>query len=459
MTLDTEVLANANMTQTQLLMWTGQMLSGRQPIFNMGMAIGIDAPLDHATLKQSFDYVVRKSDNLRSVFHHIEGGPQRRVLPFEDMTYELPLLDFTQNPDEADAWMQGRMKVRIDLKKRLFRSALLKVGDDRYIWFICKHHLICDGWSFSNFVSAVGDRYAQLESGNTQESELPQFDEFVDREVNYYLSDECARSSEYWAEETREPLPPLKMYGLGPEHGSMKFGRVHRRLGAEFIADMKSSIARKQFRAFSEDQGMFLLMITALVAQLKRASGNDRFAIGVCLHHRLTPQDKATIGPFFVFSAIRVTVRPDDTFRELYSRVAKAYRRMLRHYRHPVSAPPGDRVWDVTVNFVNKTFPDFAGRPTRVTWLQSGAYLAQEFVGLQIQHFNREDGMTAEWDFNQGIFGTERRREMAMQDFENAVSFGLENPDAPLSAYIEDDYATPASPPCSCRCAKSPTVS
>ena len=434
--MDTEVLSSANMTQTQLLMWTGQMLSRKRPIYNMGMAIEISAPLDYARFRASFDFVIRKSDNMRSVFRYVDGGPRRIVLESNEVEYDIPLVDFTANPQDVAAWMQERIAEPIVMTKPLFRSALLQTGKSAYTWFIVKHHLICDGWSFANFVAAVGERYRRLGEADDADYDLPLFGDFVEREIEYYLSDDCARSSAYWDEVTRESLPTLSIYGVEERGRIGRFQRVHRQLDGAFIGRMRGAVSSGQYAAFSEDQGLYLLMITALAVQLKRASGKNRFAIGVCLHHRTTPVDKQTIGPFFVFSVLRVTIEEGDSFHDLYLRVAQEYRRMLRHYRHPVSGSADSRTWDVTINFVNKTFPTFGGFPTKVTWLQSGAYLVQEFFGTQIQQFNEGAGMMAEWDFNLGIFETDERRERAMRDFEDAIEFGLANPDAPLSDFI-----------------------
>lgn len=433
MNIDLDVLQQGNMTQTQLMMWTGQMLSGKRPIYNMGFKIGIESNLDEALFRQSFDYVVEQSDILRSVFRYVDGAPKRIVISPAEMDFELPVYDFSDRLHELDGWLQEQLVRPINMKKRLFDAALIRTGPESYVWYLCQHHLICDGWSTSNFIMAVGERYAQLEAGDSVDVELPEFSDFVSRELEYLASDACRESRRYWEEVAVDRLPELQMYGVGSEAGTTDFLRTHRALGGDLINAMKQAIKNKEFRAFSVDQGLFLLMLTALAIQLKRASGNDKFAIGVCLHHRQTPRDKKTIGPFFIFSAIRVRIEPADTFKTLYDRIAREYRTMLRHYRHPVVAEPGERVWDVTINFVNKTFPMFAGRNASITWLQSGSYLAQEFVGLQVHHFNKGDGMTAEWDFNTGIFNSPERREMAMKDFEEALVSGLEQPQALLS--------------------------
>ena len=436
MNFEPNVPSLGNMTQTQLMMWTGQMLSGKRPIYNMGFKISIGSCLDEQLFRDSFDYVVRQSDILRSTFRYVDGGPRRIVLAPGEIRYEIPVIDFSNEPEELDNWLKNRLKQPIDMKKRLFDTALIRTGPESCVWYLCQHHLICDGWSTANLVTAVGDRYAQLEAGDTSELEIPQFGDFVEQELAYYNSDECKESGKYWLGIAEDVLPELKMYGAGAEAGSTAFLRVQRLLSAKIIDAMKLSIQNKEFRAFSLDQGLFLLMLTALVLQLKRASGNDKFAIGICLHHRRTLRDKKCIGPFFIFSAIHVSLKQGDTFRLLYSRVSQAYRDMLRHYRHPVFAKPGERVWDVTINFVNRSFPQFAGRTTNIMWLQSGSYLAQEFVGLQIHPFNKGDGMTAEWDFNLGIFQNAEVREKAMQEFENALRFGLESSDRQLSEFF-----------------------
>jgi hypothetical protein len=436
MNFELDVLRTANMTRTQLTMWTGQMLSGKRPIYNMGFKIGIESCLDEQLFRESFDYVVRQSDILRSTFRYVQGGPQRVVLPPGEIEYEIPVLDFSNRVEDLDGWLQDKLKLPIDMKKRLFDTALIRTGPKSWVWYLCQHHLICDGWSTANFAAAVGDRYAQLEAGDSSGLELPRFGDFVAREFAYYFSDECKESGKYWTHVAQDVLPDLKMYGIGADAGTTAFLRVHRPLSGNVIDSMKQSIKSKVFRAFSLDQGLFLLMLTALVLQLKRASGNDKFAIGICLHHRRTLPDKKCIGPFFIFSAMHVKIEQGDNFSTLYDRVSQAYRDMLRHYRHPVLASPGERVWDVTINFVNRTFPLFAGRATTITWLQSGSYLAQEFIGLQIHPFNKGDGMTAEWDFNLGIFRDPDQRETAMQDFESALLFGMEHSDRPLAEFF-----------------------
>lgn len=435
MKLDAELLQRARMTQNQLVMWLSQKMAGRRPIYNMGMAIRIDAALDQALFRAAFEFVVRKSDNMRSVFRFVDGGPKCVILGADEIEFDFPFLDFSEDPDAVIAWMNDRIRQRLNLKTRLFDSALLRVGDDQYIWYICQHHLICDGWSYSNLVSRVGDRYAQLQAGDDSDIDYPQYRDFIERELEYYQSEECAQSERYWNEVAEDPLRTPLMYGLGRDQGVTDFLRVHRPIGSDVIGRMRSAIADKTFRAFSEDQGMTLLWLSALTLQLRRATGQDRIGIGVCLHNRLSPEEKKTLGTFFICSGMRVNFDPDQTFGELYKQVGAAYRKMLRNYRVPVAARDDECPWYATINYVNKTFPTFAGIPVTATWLHAGAYTPNAFVGIQIQRFNQADGMTAEWDFNQGIFGTEERRQTAMRDFEEAIEFGLANPNARLKDF------------------------
>ncbi|MBT8080395.1 MAG: hypothetical protein KJO31_17585 [Gammaproteobacteria bacterium] len=435
MTLDPQFLQSGNMTQNQLLMYTAQRMSGRKPILNMGMAIEIARELDPQQFRDSFDYVVGKSDALRSVFRFADGGARRMVIEPAELEFELEVLDFSGQPEEAAQWMDQRIRQRINLKKRLFDSALLRIAEDHYIWFLCQHHLICDGISFANVVTHVGNRYAQLEAGDESGFDLPPYSDLVQRDLEYYASDEAAVSREYWERMAEEPLPEFRMYDRGTEDGITDFTRIHRHLDAELVGRIKTAIADETFRAFSQDQGVFLVLLSALILQLRRATGNSVFTVGIPLHNRLTPQEKITIGCFFICSPIRVRYNPDDTFSDLYLQVSKEYRKMLRHYRHPVIAREGERNWDVTFNYVNKTFPDFAGAATKITWLQAGAYMANAFMGTQVHRFNTGGALTVEWDFNLGIFDTPERQETAMRDFEEAIEFGLAGPDAALKEF------------------------
>ncbi|MBT8079029.1 MAG: hypothetical protein KJO31_10685 [Gammaproteobacteria bacterium] len=432
MALDIDVIKHANMSQTQLQIWIAQMLRRRSPMYNMGMGIEIRADLDAELFRSAFDLVIRASDSMRSVFRYADGGPVRAVLQPAELEYEVPVLDYSGKPDDAMHWMREQMRQPFNLTNRAFDSALLRTGPESFTWFISKHHLICDGWSFANFTDWVGNKYGELEAGDDSKPQIPQYQDFVDREILYYASDACRQSAEYWDELASEPLPPLALYGRSTDNASTENTRVHRQLSGDLVELMENAVTSKHFRAFSKDQGMYLLLLSAMVVALNVASNNDRFSLAVCLHNRVTTDDKTALGTYFIHSALRAKLEAADSFAQLYRRISKDYRQVLRHYRHPVSTPPGERVWDATVNYVNKTFPDFAGRRTHVHWLRSGRCSAEELIGLQLHRFNGGDGLEAEWDFNLGMFPDAANRDQFGSDFEQAIKSGIENPDTAL---------------------------
>ena len=445
MSLETDVGAQrrANMTESQIRMWAGQKLSGRRPVYNMAIALDIYGPLNIATFRGAHDLVIRGSDILRSAFPFVDGGPKREILARGDFDYEIAYLDFSDNPAGIEAWMDDRIKARPNLKEVLFNSALLKVGAEHHVWYIGQHHLICDGRSLANFVEWVGDTYAAIEAGerNPAVPEVPEFSDFVAREIAYTSTSAFEKSGRYWAEKPTPPLPDLALYGRGADQGSNECLRVHRPLRPALTESMAALIANKTFRAFSADQGMYLLYTTALAVQLKKASGNDSLSLGVFLHHRLTAADRdRALGPFMNFSQIRVNFEADDTFKTLYARISAEYRSLLRHYRHPHPVPAGERAYDVAINLVNTTYPEFAGRRTHVTWLQSGAWFAHEPLSIQIHSFSEGDGVTVEWDFNKGTFNNDELRQQAMSDFEWALQIAIDAPDARLLDVLDGSF-------------------
>ena len=68
MMLDPQILRLGNMTHNQFWMYIGQRMAGRKPILKIGIVIEIARVLDPPLFCESFDYVVAKSDTLRSVF-------------------------------------------------------------------------------------------------------------------------------------------------------------------------------------------------------------------------------------------------------------------------------------------------------------------------------------------------------------------------------------------------------
>src|SRR5215204_99705 len=106
----------SNLTQSQLLIWTGQQLSPRAPLYNSPFTFELSGEINVSHFQRSFQILIDKSDAMRTVFETIDDIPQTKVL--DSVSYKAEFLDFSKEKDSNEhfkIWLDERMKRNFDL--------------------------------------------------------------------------------------------------------------------------------------------------------------------------------------------------------------------------------------------------------------------------------------------------------------------------------------------------------
>ena len=104
-----------------------------------------------------FQHLIDTSDALRTVITEENGVPQRVVR--DSFSYALPLVDFSAESDLEIAysnWLNKQIVIPFRISEGLFDSALVKLADDRFVWYFNQHHMMADASSFFCGVSRGG---------------------------------------------------------------------------------------------------------------------------------------------------------------------------------------------------------------------------------------------------------------------------------------------------------------
>ncbi|SCD80920.1 Condensation domain-containing protein [Streptomyces sp. SolWspMP-sol7th] len=154
------------LTAAQTGMYYAQALDPGSPAQNTAECLAIDGPLDPHLFHAALRRVTAETDSLRLRFTETPEGPRQHLAA----EVEPPLLvrDFRDNGGEDAA----RARLRADLAEPfdlatgpLFRHALLRVGEERWLWYQCVHHLVMDGYGYSLLVRRTAEVYSALAAG------------------------------------------------------------------------------------------------------------------------------------------------------------------------------------------------------------------------------------------------------------------------------------------------------
>jgi hypothetical protein len=299
------------------MFWAGQALDPNAPLYNMAVNIEMCGPLDPDRLERALRDVVVASDALRTVFEEREGELRCRVL--EEPAFEIGRVDFLDEDDPraaADAWAQHRSRLRFDPGALLFDTALLRIGDDRYVWYLNQHHLVTDAWSTSVIFRNVARVYATGELG-----ELPSFQSYRAFEAEQRRAPGRGAVDAHWREKSKSVSTSPNLYGSSFAGDATRTERVTLDLGAGRSMALRELTGEPGVRCFTPHLALFNIFATLVHAWVSRVSGESRVAIGTPAHNRPTLEFKETIGVFIELFPHLAEVGKEETFHSLLEKV------------------------------------------------------------------------------------------------------------------------------------------
>ncbi len=390
----------SNLTQSQLLIWTGQEINPGQALYNMAFAFRIQGKLDPERFAHSFQILIDSSDALRTRFYKEQGIPQQQVL--SQLTYTLEFLDFSsqENPQAyCDKFLQKRVEKPLNIAEILFDSLLIREGDEIYTWYFNAHHLIQDAWSISLLFQKMSELY-------TKPDETTPFPAFADYRLQEKENRKTSQNA-YWKEKLNELPSPLKLYGRPGDPRSLDSQRLYVDLGRARTQALRDLAQKPGIRAWTEDLSLFNLWTTVLFAYLSQTSDQRQLNIGSPAHNRLNPEAKNTPGLFIELFPLGLEISPQETFLTLFKKVQGETHTFLRYAEPGASIGALNSAFQVVLNFINTRFPDFAGLPKETKWLHPNQKDPGHYFRLQVHDFDKQGSIQLHFDYNTSVFSPE----------------------------------------------------
>jgi len=379
------------LSQMQRLIWAGQELALQAPIYNSAFRIRIPTSVDQDVFERAFRAIVAKSETLRTtVAMTAQGIPVAQLVDAPD--FEFSVVDLSKENDpyqEACRWCQSRCERLLPMDSLMFESALLKLSDQDYVWYINQHHLICDAWGVSQLYRIQEQFYHALLRGE----ELPS-------QVDWQFLPEGDGAFESGPQVNRA-APPLALYGKT----APRVQSASRRLPAELDADAFQQVCSdKRARSFSKQMGQLNIVLTLLYSYLSRIGDQQTIRIGVPFHHRMTKLAKESMGPFIAFHVHEVTIDQSETFASLLKKVQTATTDYLKRATSAKASSHANASFNVVCNFINASFVPFGETCVEPVWLHPGCHDAEHHLRLHVGDFEGKGKIEANFDFNESVF-------------------------------------------------------
>ncbi|MFD8530672.1 amino acid adenylation domain-containing protein, partial [Streptosporangium canum] len=363
-------------------MWHAQRITPGDPI-HIAQYIEISGPVDPLLFASAVRLAAREVDAIH--VRIVEGGQiveeREPACPFLDLGDERTALE----------WMRAQLASPLG-EDSLLATALLRVADDRYLWYLRCHHVIMDGYSGPMIAQRLAEVYTALAEGRDPEpGGLGSLATLLEEDAAYRASGRFEADRRHWLGKLAD-LPAVPALSSGRAVVTSRFHRWSARLGERDAAALTEA-------ALSHGTAVSGLMIAAVAAFVGRLTGAQEVVLGLAVTARTTPAARRTPGMVSNVLPLRLAVRPQTTFGELVGQVTREVGRLLVHQRYryeDLRREVRGRLFGPVVNIMRFDYDlKFAGHAATAHPLSTGP-----IEDLSINLYDGSDGRGVRIDFD-----------------------------------------------------------
>jgi amino acid adenylation domain-containing protein len=305
----------------QQRLWFIDQLVPNNPLYNISRALRFKGKLNLGTFERVVNEIVRRHEVLRTRIEVEDGEPVQVIDEWE--LRRLEVNDLTALPRERREEEAGRMAreeagTGFDLSRGpMFRVKVLKLEEEERMVIYTMHHIVSDGWSMGILGREVSALYQAYSAGEASPlADLPvQYADFASWQRQWLQGAVLGSEIEYW----RERLQGLEGLELPTDH-PRPAAQSYRGSSLHFVVERELT---ERLRALGRREGvtLFMTLLGGFDVLMARYSGREDVTLGTDIANRNRTEIEGLIGFFVNQLALRVTVKPRETFRELLKHV------------------------------------------------------------------------------------------------------------------------------------------
>ncbi|MGW4246193.1 AMP-binding protein, partial [Nocardia sp. NPDC004722] len=303
-------------------------MTGPTPITN---ALGIDlhGDLDVELLMSALWQAAGEFGAARLRVVETEDGPMQATdRPLDEPTR---LLDLRDEPDPlaaAQDWMRAEYSAPVDLQRdRLIATAVLRVGESHWLWYLRAHHIAMDGLAAMTLLSRVGELYtAAVEGTQPPVARVQSLADLVAADEKYRASDRFATDREFWQRQLDGLPAPVSLAGRSAQ------ADAHPISVSGVLTPETAALLAAVVKATSVNPAVPILAAFGLF--LGRMTGSDDIVLSLPVSARVTTAALRSGGMLANTVPFRITTGPRATVGELLEATQRQLIEVMRRQRY-----------------------------------------------------------------------------------------------------------------------------
>ena len=324
-----------SISNAQNRLWVLSQFKGSNASYNLPSSIFLNGDYNIQHFKKSMMSVLDRHEILRTVFReNTEGTVEQIVLNIKEIGFEIDQKDYSLKEapiEKAKLYIKEDSYKPFDLEKGpLLRVSLIKISNDKYIFYFNMHHIISDGWSMKVLQRDILFFYNSYSKHiDLQLPELKiQYKDYATWQQIQLSTNEYEEHKNYWLNRFSGNLPVINL----PSYTSRPSIKTYN--GRHLSFYINSEILHSIEEYVQEQNGtLFMFLLSSLNTLLHRYTGEEEIIIGCPIAGRDHADLEDQIGFYTNTLALRTNIKGTLSFNELYNTVKEE---LLEAYNHQV---------------------------------------------------------------------------------------------------------------------------
>ena len=313
----------------QQALWIANRIEADGSLYNMPVAVRIDARLDKAALHAALIALFERHSQLRSGFR-LNRQTQTVCIPLTEIRPQLVCVA-CDNERQRRENIAAFMREPFDLEQGpLLRAALFSCAADDHVLVFCAHHIVVDFHSLSILLEEFKAHYLG------QARDLPKpaasYADYVAWQSAYLSGNQAEQDWQYWREQLSGELPKLAL-PVERQNSASPSSRGR----AETLNLTPDTLKKLKQLAAERNTTLYTLLLTVFKTLLYRYSGQQDIIVGSPTLGRPKREFADSVGYFVNPVALRSHPSAEQRFSDYLAEVNAVVLDALAHQHYPFS--------------------------------------------------------------------------------------------------------------------------
>lgn len=309
------------LTPSQTRSWIVSHNWGDNFAYNMSKSFQFEGELDIAALEKASQKLISRHESLRTVFAENESGEICQWIKSpEKLNFKISHIDFRgedTSEERLSKFIKEERAIPFDLQTGpLLKFYLIRLEEDKWLFYSIIHHIICDSRSFNILIRDLFFFYkAEVMQVDALLPELRiQYKDVAVWKSKRFEDINLSKEKEYWINQLGGELPLLQLPEdyTRPVIRNSEVGMLRRTIKAESV---------KEFKTYCRNEGgtLFTGLMTLFNLLFYKFSEQKDIILGFPVYGRDFSELEDQIGFYADTIALRTRFEAQNTFKELFN--------------------------------------------------------------------------------------------------------------------------------------------